>query len=68
MIDIQINGEATTLQENTTINQLLTERFGTNLKGIAVAFNGRLAKRMEWVDLIISEGDTIEILHAVAGG
>lgn len=37
-------------------------------KAIVVAVNGEVVRREEWDSKVLSEGDEVEIVHAVAGG
>ena len=62
-----INGEARDLPDGTTVAALL-ETLGAPRSGIAVACNERVVRRAEYHSQIIADGDTIEIIRAVAGG
>ncbi|HET9031050.1 MAG TPA: sulfur carrier protein ThiS [Candidatus Aquilonibacter sp.] len=62
-----INGEMRELPEGTTIAALL-ETLGAARSGIAVARNERVVRRAEFETQKIADGDTIEIIKAVAGG
>lgn len=62
-----INGEMHELPEGTTIAALL-ETLGAARSGIAVARNERVVRRAEFETQKIADGDTIEIIKAVAGG
>ena len=62
-----INGEARELPDGTTVASLL-ETLGTARSGIAVARNQRVVRRAEYETQTIADGDTIEIIKAVAGG
>lgn len=62
-----INGESQELPDGTTIAQLL-ERIGLPRSGIAVARNARVVRRAEFETQPLAEGDTVEIIKAVAGG
>lgn len=62
-----INGEARELPDGTTVASLL-ETLGTARSGIAVARNERVVRRAEYETQTIADGDTIEIIKAVAGG
>ena len=37
-------------------------------RGIAVAVNSELVRKDEWPTAELAEGDSVEVLHAVAGG
>jgi sulfur carrier protein len=62
-----INGEARELPDGTTVAALL-ETLGTPRSGIAVARNERVVRRADYETQTIADGDTIEIIRAVAGG
>ena len=53
----------------TTVTALLTEE-GVKLdaKGVAVALNGAVVRKIEWSATALSEGDTIEIVKPFSGG
>jgi sulfur carrier protein len=62
-----INGEERDLPDGTTVAALL-ERLGAPLSGIAVARNERVVRRSDYATQPVLDGDTIEIIRAVAGG
>lgn len=62
-----INGEAREIPDGTTI-ALLLELLGAPFSGIAVARNERVVRRSEYATHLVCEGDSIEIIKAVAGG
>lgn len=66
-VRVSINGESRDVAEGTTVSGLL-ESLGTMRNGIAVACNERVVRRAEYETLALSDGDTIEIIKAVAGG
>jgi thiamine biosynthesis protein ThiS len=35
---------------------------------IAIAYNGDVLRREEWDQVILSDGDTVEVVRAVGGG
>lgn len=62
-----INGETRELPDGITVAALL-EDVGAPRSGIAVARNERVVRRAEYETQKIADGDTIEIIKAVAGG
>lgn len=62
-----INGEARELPNGISVAALL-EQLGVARAGIAVAKNERVLRRAEFESSTIVEGDTVEIIKAVAGG
>ena len=68
MIQILLNGAPIRIKADHSIFDFLTAHFGPNLKGVAVAINGNLARRSTWEETMIQNEDELEVLHAVAGG
>ncbi len=62
-----INGETRELPDGITVAALL-EDVGAPRSGIAVARNERVVRRAEYETQQLADGDTIEIIRAVAGG
>jgi len=62
-----INGELRELPDGLTVGGLL-ELLGAPKSGIAVARNERVVRRVEYDRAAIDDGDSIEIIKAVAGG
>lgn len=62
-----VNGELRELPDGTTVAQLLQE-LGAPRSGIAVARNARVVRRAEFETQRLVDGDTVEIIKAVAGG
>ena len=62
-----INGEGKDLDEGTTVGGLL-RALGVPLSGIAVAVNERIVRAVSFDDHQVRDGDSIEIIRAVAGG
>lgn len=62
-----VNGELRELPDGVTVGALL-ESLGTTRAGIAVASNERVVRRSEYDTHVIADGDSIEIIKAVAGG
>ncbi len=62
-----INGEAHELPSGTTVATLLGQ-LGVTRNGIAIAKNERVVRRAEYETSTIEDGDTVEIIRAVAGG
>jgi sulfur carrier protein len=62
-----INGKAQDLPSGITVATLL-EQLGVARSGIAVAKNERVVRRAEYESSTIADGDTVEIIKAVAGG
>ncbi len=64
---VSVNGEAREVPEGITVAALL-EAVGAARSGIAVARNDRVVRRAEYDTHALADGDSIEIIKAVAGG
>ena len=67
MITVKVNGKEEELPGPTPLPVYL-ESLGVNLRRIAVAYNGEVVRREELGEVTLSDGDTLEIVHAVGGG
>jgi sulfur carrier protein len=63
----KINGEAASLKRGSTIAEVVEARCDSK-RGVAVARNGEVVPRSTWAAEVVEEGDSIELLTAVAGG
>jgi sulfur carrier protein len=64
---LDVNGEALEVSPGATVADVV-EVVGCGARGVAVAVNSELVRRAAWPRVALSEGDRVEILHAVAGG
>jgi thiamine biosynthesis protein ThiS len=66
-IRVQINGEDRETTADTSVAVLLDE---LQLAGarVAVEYNRRVLRRDEFSQVMLSEGDQLEIVHFVGGG
>ncbi len=62
-----VNGEIRTIEEGTTMQQLLQQ---LNLEGkvMAAAVNMNIVKQNVWDQHILNDGDKLELLDFVGGG
>ena len=67
MITVKVNGKEEELPGPTPLPSYL-ETLGVNLRRIAVAYNGEVVRREKHATVTLSDGDTLEIVHAVGGG
>jgi len=67
MIAVKINGQDKTVAESTTLREYV-DSLGVDLQHIAVAHNGTVLRRDELPQVVLSEGDRVEIVRAVGGG
>ena len=66
-MDIQLNGDALTVADNTTVLSLL-EQQGLGGRRVAVEVNGTIVPRSRHGDHLLHDGDRVEIVHALGGG
>ena len=64
---ITVNGDTQTLQEGTTIADLLNS-LDADRRFVAVERNKELVPRKEHSDCILQSGDAVEIVTLVGGG
>ncbi len=66
-MQIEVNGEQRIVNDGLTASQLveLLELVG---RRVAVELNGEILPRSQHMDHTLSDGDRIEIVHAVGGG
>lgn len=66
-MDIQLNGDALAVADNTTVQALL-EQQGLGSRRVAVEVNGTIVPRSRHHDHLLHDGDHVEIVHALGGG
>ena len=66
-MNLTINGEASAVADDTTLEGLLLELTGTT-RGSAAAVDGEVVPRGEWTTFRLRDGQTVEVLTAVQGG
>ncbi|PSQ88485.1 MAG: thiamine biosynthesis protein ThiS [Bacteroidetes bacterium QS_8_64_10] len=67
---ITVNGEPASLPDDKTVASLLREqgRDPDEATGVAVAVNEEVVRRAEWPEIVLEEGDEVEIIGATQGG
>ena len=65
---IRVNGQDEPLRAHTVAALLAEREISTDMRGIAVAVNGRVVPRADWPDATLAAGDAIEIVLARQGG
>ncbi len=64
---VTVNGKGIQLEKGMTILSLLESK-GLNPSMVVIEYNHDIPKRETWGDIIISEGDNIEIIRFLGGG
>lgn len=64
---ITVNGEATEVPSALTVAQLVAQRV-PDARRVAVAVNAGVVPRSAWSTTELADGDSAELLTAVAGG
>ena len=66
-MQVHVNGESKELTEGTLLSELLTQ-LDLPVQRIAVEYNRKVVRRVDWETIALHEGDRIEIVHFVGGG
>ncbi len=66
-MQIQLNGHPHQLESGCTLSQLIQDE-GLAEKRLAAEVNQEIITKSEHPDLILKEGDIVEIVHAIGGG
>jgi thiamine biosynthesis protein ThiS len=67
MITLTINGRPRELEGPTSLTDFL-QSIGVNLQFIAVAHNGEVVDREKFPQIVLNEGDEVEVVRPVGGG
>jgi len=67
MINIVLNGALREVAENLSVGKLLDAE-GYAQRKVAVEVNREIVPKSQHAQRILSEGDRIEIVHAIGGG
>ena len=67
MINVMLNGEPRTIEEEVTLDRML-DLFSLPRQRVAVELNRSVVRRGDWPETAVSEGDVIEVIHFVGGG
>lgn len=64
---VAVNGEAREVADRTPLPELVAA-LSQAPAGIAVAVNGEVVPRSAWADVVLRDGDAVEVVTAVQGG
>ena len=66
---VAVNGTATELPDGATVAGVLAElNVPPVTRGVAVAVQGEVVPRGEWLTTSLCDGDRVEVLAAIQGG
>jgi sulfur carrier protein len=66
-VKVTVNGQPAEVDADTTVAGLVAARTDDHRR-VAVALGGEVVPRSAWATTVLSDGDVVEILAAVAGG
>ena len=66
-LQVHVNGDALALPAGATLSALL-ERLSLSGKRLAVEVNEDIVPRSQHGDFRLSDGDRVEVVHAIGGG
>ncbi len=67
LVTIAINQHQHKVEQCTSLQQIITQ-FSLPEMGCVFAINNNVVPRSEWADTLLSEGDSISLFQAIAGG
>ena len=67
-MELTVNGTPRTIEAVTVAELMVELGFEGNATGVAAALNGAVVPQTEWSSAKLTDGDTIDIIHAVQGG
>ncbi len=65
---VNLNGKAHEIKAGLSLINLIEDLGLSERKAIAIALNGEVLKKGDYAGLILSEGDSLEIVKAIGGG
>lgn len=68
MMTVKINGKVHNFEKPLTIKEILKELRIRQDQGIAVALNDTVISKSHFSTTPVQDGDSLEVIHAVAGG
>jgi sulfur carrier protein len=68
-MNVVLNGESCELRDGATVNDAVAASGAQpDGRGVAVAVDGEVVPRGQWMATALSEGQRVEVLQAVQGG
>jgi sulfur carrier protein len=66
-VELTVNGKALKIERPTLLLEFL-KASGVNIQFIAVAYNGDVLEREQFANVLLTEGDDLELVRPVGGG
>ncbi len=66
-VKVSLNGEHKEVADGACVADLI-EQLTLGTKRLAVELNGEVLRKESWPERVLSDGDSIEIVHFVGGG
>lgn len=66
-MQIVLNGENKEISENISLKQLV-DKLELKQERVAIELNKTVARRKDWAEIMLKDGDSLEIVHFVGGG
>ena len=68
-MNLVVNGSSVEVGDDRTVADVVARVApGRAARGTAVALNGEVVPKAQWPSVRLSEGDRVEVLHAIGGG
>jgi sulfur carrier protein len=67
-MQIQLNGESTTLPDQLSSLSDLIRFLSLTAERLAIELNKQVVRKSDWSTTVIKPGDQVEIVHFVGGG
>jgi thiamine biosynthesis protein ThiS len=67
-MNINLNGKTSEIKSGLSLTSLIDELGLTGRKAIAIALNGEVLTRERYKEIILNEGDSLEVVRAIGGG
>ncbi|HEV7373593.1 MAG TPA: sulfur carrier protein ThiS [Pyrinomonadaceae bacterium] len=64
---IEVNGESLDVLASLTIGELI-KHLALAPERLAIELNRKVVRRADWQQIVLKEGDRVEIVHFVGGG
>jgi len=66
-VTVTVNGEKREMEGPIELIAFL-ETLGINARHVAVAHNGTVLQRQKWPEVVLQDGDVLEVVRMVGGG